>query len=564
MRHRPAAFRESAPSPDLGALTAHLWAIALPILIGAAIGALAVFVLERRRRRWSWAFLFAPFAYLLWFAAWQLGLAATVATLAALVLGARRHGEVTQHGGEEAREMRSAPGPLGWALSRLRGRGVRKRRVRVKDGRLAIGSTRGSGPCYIPFGLDRGVHALIVGATGAGKTVTEAALLQAYVGAAFGSIVIDPKPDAFLRASALAAARAAGVRFIEWSPRGSAVYNPLARGGPTEIADKALAAHRWSEPHYELRTRRLLGNVLATLQAAGSWPPSLSTVVEHMDPERLDALASQCGGEIAERITAYVDGLQGQAKAELGGGRDRLAVLADSELAPWLDPSLGAGEQIDLERCLRGADVVYFNLEADRYPAAARLLASALVIDIVGLTASLQDEGVGGLVLIDEFAALAAEHVSRLFARARSAGLNILLGTQSLADLRGARPEDPTDTLTEQVLSNVEVAVVHRIGDPDSAERFARMAGTEPAWTLTQRVSGPGAMIGLGEGTRTREREFLIVPDQFKRLRVGEAIVIDPAARRPAQLASIWPPRDLGAGREAVGASGPPQGAKLG
>ena len=543
--HRHLALRESAPPLDLGAVTAHLWAIALPILIGAALGALAVFLLERRRLRWSWAFLGAPPAYLLWFATWQLGLAATVATLAALILGARRHGEVLQHGGEEAQEIRRAPGPLRWTLSRLRNRGVRERAVRVKGGRLAIGSAR-SGPCYIPFGLDRGVHALIVGATGAGKTVTEAAMLNAYVGAAFGSIVIDPKPDASLRASAMAAARAAGVRFTEWSPAGPAVYNPLARGGPTEIADKALSAHQWSEPHYELRTRRLLGNVLTTLEAAGKWPPTLTTLVEHMDPERLDALATEVGGETAERVSAYVDGLGASAKADLGGGRDRLSVLCESELGRWLDPSLGAGEQIDLAECLRGGDVVYFNLEADRYPAAAKLLASALVIDIVGLAASLQGQCVGGFVLIDEFAALAAEHVSRLFARARSAGLSIALGTQSLADLRGARPEDATDTLTEQVLSNVEVAVVHRIGDPDSAERFARMAGTEPSWSVTQRVSGPGAMYGVGEGTRTREREFLFVPDQFKRLRVGEAIVIDPAAAPPAQLVRIWPAAERG------------------
>ena len=33
--------------------------------------------------------------------------------------------------------------------------------------------------------------------------------------------------------------------------------------------------------------------------------------------------------------------------------------------------------------------------------------------------------------MIDEFAAIAPAHVSRLFARARSAGIGLLLGTQS-------------------------------------------------------------------------------------------------------------------------------------
>jgi type IV secretory pathway TraG/TraD family ATPase VirD4 len=95
-----------------------------------------------------------------------------------------------------------------------------------------------------------------------------------------------------------------------------------------------------------------------------------------------------------------------------------------------------------------------------------------------------------GLLVIDEFAALAAGQVSLFFGRARSAGLSVLLGTQSLADLRGARSGDPSDTLTEQVLTNIEFAVVHREADPDSAERLAWMAGTQPSWTTTERVGG--------------------------------------------------------------------------
>ncbi len=130
------------------------------------------------------------------------------------------------------------------------------------------------------------------------------------------------------------------------------------------------------------------------------------------------------------------------------------------------------------------------HIDADRYPAASKLLGAALVIDLVGLTAELQGGQLRGLLAIDEFAALAAEQISRLFARARSAGLSVLLGTQSLADLRGARPEDASDTLTEQVLTNIEFAVVHREADPDSAERLARMAGTEPTWTTTRQIGG--------------------------------------------------------------------------
>jgi hypothetical protein len=521
-------------------LSAHLWALAWPLLAGLVVGFLVLRALQRRGLRWSWAFGGLPLAYLLWFADWRVGFVLAVASGVALWHGARAHAEAIGHGGEEAAEKRDARGPLRLAAS-LRGRSRAKRDRLDKHG-LAIGLARHGGLCRVPFGHRHGVHALITGATGAGKTFTQAAIAQAHVLAGQPVIVIDPKGDPFLRATLADAAEQMGVRFRAWSPHGEAVYNPLARGNPTEIADKALAGHQWSEPHYELATQRLLLHSLATMKEAGHWPPTLAALSIYMEPERLGSLADEVGGETKERVGAYLAGLSERAKADLGGGRDRLAVLADSELGPLLGPELGA-EAIDLATALKESEVVYFHLDADRYPAASKLLGAALLVDLIALTAERQGYGHGGLLVIDEYAALAAEQVSRLFARARSAGLSLLLGTQSLADLRSARLGDVSDTLTEQVLSNVEFAVVHRVGDPDSAERFARLAGTAPSWSTTERVAGNGTMLGRGEGTRTREREFLLGPDQFKRLGTGEAIVINSKAKRPAQIVKVWPPR---------------------
>lgn len=531
--------RQGDVALDLGG---HLWALAWPLLAGLLVGFLALRALQRRGLRWSWAFLGAPLAYLLWFANWRVGFVLTVASATALWHGARAHAEAIQHGGEEAAEKRDALGPLRLAAS-LRSRSRTKDRRLGKDG-LAIGVARHGGLCRVPFGYRHGVHALISGATGAGKTVTQAAIAQAHVLAGQPVIVIDPKGDHALRATLERAADQVGAGFRAWSPGGEGIYNPLARGNPTEIADKALAGHQWSEPHYELATQRLLLHSLAAMREAGHWPPTLAALSIYMEPERLGALADEVGGETKDRVGAYLAALSERAKSDLGGGRDRLAVLADSELGPQLGPELGS-EAIDLAAALEYGEVIYFHLDADRYPAASKLLGAALLVDLIALTAERQGSDLGGLVVIDEFAAIAAEGVSRLFARARSAGLSLLLGTQSLADLRGARPGDGTDTLTEQVLSNVEFTVVHRVGDPDTAERFARLAGTVPSWSTTERVAGNGTMLGRGEGTRTREREFLLGPDQFKRLRTGEAIVINPKAKRPAQIVKVWAPRSI-------------------
>ena len=261
-----------------------------------------------------------------------------------------------------------------------------------------------------------------------------------------------------------------------------------------------------------------------------------------MDPDRLDALASKVGGSIATDVIEYVDSLSSRAREDLSGGRNRLAVLGEGELGPCLDPERGDGPLLDLKDCLEERAVVYFNLEADRYPAASKLLAAALVIDLVTMTADLRERDLRGLVLIDEFAALAAPQVARLFGRARDSGLSLLLGTQSLADLRTTDPLDSSDAFTEQVFTNIRFSIVHREADPDSAERLARMAGTQPSWSTTTRVRGRVLRSWEAqEGTRTREREFVVLPDEFKRLQTGVAVVINSTATPPAEVVKVWP-----------------------
>ena len=142
------------------------------------------------------------------------------------------------------------------------------------------------------------------------------------------------------------------------------------------------------------------------------------------------------------------------------------------------------------------------------------MLGGAIIQDLQSAISSLQARPVPALVLIDEFSALAAEHVVRLFGRARSAGISLLLGTQEVSDLRLPGREQ----LLEQVLGNLTTLIAHRQVVPDSAELIARLAGTRGAWSSTWNRDG--------RGTRTRVREYLIGPDEVKALARGHAAVI--------------------------------------
>jgi type IV secretory pathway TraG/TraD family ATPase VirD4 len=178
-------------------------------------------------------------------------------------------------------------------------------------------------------------------------------------------------------------------------------------------------------------------------------------------------------------------------------------------------------------RAIRERAIVYFDLQADRRPLLAQMLAVAIVVDLQTVVAALQRTPTPALVVIDEFSAIAAEHVARLFGRARSAGLSLLLGTQELSDLRLAGRE----TVLDQVLGNLSALVAHRQVVPDSADLVSRLAGSHGVWRTSQGRDG--------RWTRTRASAPLLAAETVRGLPDGYAAVIDLTGEQQVQLARM-------------------------
>jgi type IV secretory pathway TraG/TraD family ATPase VirD4 len=245
----------------------------------------------------------------------------------------------------------------------------------------------------------------------------------------------------------------------------------------------------------------------------------------------------------ANALLAYLETFTAQQERDIAGARDRLAILAESDVGPWLEPNT-EGERIDLRDALERGDVILFRLDADRRPLATEMLAAAIVQDLVGISATRQrGQHRPGLVVIDEFSAIAPREVVRLFSRARGAKLTLLLGTQELVDLSSVLLDGlrAGAGILDQVLGNIEVLIALRQNVPASAEMISAIAGTRGAWITTQQTNSEVAGLRTGLGTRVRGREYAIHPDEIKSLDVGEAAVIEPRLRRAAIVHILHP-----------------------
>jgi hypothetical protein len=491
----------------------------LHLILGLVLGSLAARHMRRRHLHWTWAAVVLLLALLMRGRLGISGFTVVPAALLATVRSRRWHREDVDAGMDLAEIAAERRGPLDLLRSIAAATTSRYPAARVEADslgaqRLALGRDDRGRTVAIPFGEESsGRHTLVVGATGSGKTVTQTWIAVNAIERGMGAIVLDPKGDRGMRAELQRAAHAAGRRFLEWAPSGPCVYNPYACGGETEIADKALAGEHFTEPHYLRQAQRYLGHVVRALRGA-EVEVSLAEIAQHLDPEHLEVLVRELPEAQAQSTHAYLDSLSARQRSDLAGVRDRLAILTESDVGPWLDPRTADAERFDLLAAVRSRAVVYFNLEADSRPLLAQMLGAAIVQDLQSTVAALQGCPVATLVAIDEFSAVAAERVVGLFARARSAGFSLLLATQEVSDMRLPGRE----MLLEQVMGNLSFVIAHRQVVPASAELISNVAGERGAWRVSRQSNG--------RTTRTRIREWVLDPGRVASLGTGWAAVI--------------------------------------
>ena len=386
-------------------------------------------------------------------------------------------------------------------------------------------------------------HALILGASGAGKSTTLLKLLTEHVRLGRPVVAIDMKGSPAFANSMARAARAAGRPFALWTPDGPASWNPLAHGNPTELKDKLIATERFTEPHYQRAAERYMQTVLQALHyAQPNAPPTLVQVVEMMDPRRLPGLLRRAPRQFADRVQDYLAGLPPDQLSAIRGLATRLAIITEAHTGRFLGSGVEGAEAIDVRAALAGDQVVVFSLNSSTYGKLSAQIGALAIQDLVaaaGHRLAQIPPAAQAVIGIDEFSALESDNVISLLARCREAGVSVLLSTQELADLdRSARG------LRDQVLGSTAVKIAHRQEVPASARTIAQMAGTESVWEESiQTTRHP--LLGLretGRGTRRAGERFRVHPDEISSLPPGEAVLISKLPGRSVRTVRVAPP----------------------
>jgi len=278
--------------------------------------------------------------------------------------------------------------------------------------------------------------------------------------------------------------------------------------------------------------------VIRTLDAT-ALPVTLATVARHCDPDQLENLAASAGdSDAAAEVSTSVRGLRSDQQRAIAGLRARLENLASSDFArQGLDPTRSGARTFDLRASIERREVAYFRFDTDRTGNVGRAIAQMVLLDLGAAASALMGDGVGTFIAIDEFGALEAPALDRLYARGRAAGFSVAVGTQTLADLRAAGT-----AVRERVGATISAIVCHRIGEQADAEWVAELIGAVPTWQSTIRTDGFGHPTS--EGTRTRGYRFEVNPSELQRLHRGEAYIarLDEAGLSRAARAQVVPP----------------------
>jgi hypothetical protein len=381
----------------------------------------------------------------------------------------------------------------------------------------SIVAPRERGAGVFPVGYDKnnrpvtlsekelGMHGLIFGSTGSGKSETIKAIMGGLLDLGWDGMVVDLKEDTApggLRDWCDTYAQHHSLPYQELrlsDPTPRFWFNPLSGMGMDEARDTILSMQSFDSGYYEALNKQQLGELLTLLYAANEIDPEKFPTPTFGEIGRIlsaNAIKTAVKAQLAvvTTQTSYTQedfvSLSGVDKnfnetARGLGARIRTTVEA-GPVHSLLEPGAPLSGGVDVT----DGGLTYVGLDSTGKPGLSRLISTA-VLKRMSIHASDRiagkvrgDEGEKPkprFLVIDEADFVDRMALVALLGRARSAGVSVILATQGPLDWKGA----PGEAGWGSIAQNTNVHIVLSQGDRQSADACSDLV--EPA------------LAGLGE-----------------------------------------------------------------
>jgi hypothetical protein len=323
-------------------------------------------------------------------------------------------------------------------------------------------------------------------------------------------------------------------------------YNGLASGEAGVLVDRLMMAGAWSgEPFYSEMARAVLARVLPPLLGRGQVVTLEDLRVALGSPAAYELVSAWAAPREREKLTCdrenwtkFFDQTSG-----LRHNLDNFWQLGERMCAAQAD--LDFREVLDCNR------VVYLELNSQMRGVLARSIARLMLEDlkqISGTRATDARRRRPFSLYIDEARHAVYDGFVGLITQCRSAGIGVVLATQSPLDFESSGESDVMRAITQ----NTNTKLLFRQIDHDSAQFCANLAGTVDTVSRTTQLIDEGLFGPEKSGVYSERevKEYLAHPDRLKRLPTGRALLIKGTAEcaiidvdyAPLELRSAFTP----------------------
>lgn len=394
------------------------------------------------------------------------------------------------------------------------------------------------------------LHSQVMGATGFGKTASVLmSELNNHIREGRGLVLIDGKAskDLLLNLKLLAKkyGREDDLLFFSLAyPELSNHYNPLIHGSPTELKDKLIGSQIWSEEFYKKEAERILTTIFNACQDQGV-EPSFELVEQAIKHPQGLGFSDFKSDYVRRRFQDYCESHKKNLKNYSGIAAD-LMNITDSVFGSLFVPAKGGN--IDILDAYLKNKIVFFQIPTSRFEDTAKRVGRTILYDLKAIASYIESEIMPEdrhffPVIIDEFASFAFPSFIDFINKARSSGMAICVLHQSMGDLKAATVGDH---FSQQISENTNVKIFMRTDDPDTIQYCVDMIGTKQVKIFTYETETKFLFRQKTGGASERQGdEYIIDPNEFRNLKIGEAIVYIKSRSKAYRISLDYIEQDL-------------------